>query len=114
MPFFILCLLVSACTKKSAPDLSAMTESQLIERGASIYQLNCIACHNADPAKDGVLGPSVANSSLELLEERIMRAQYPKDYKPKRDTRQMAVMPHLQNEIPALKAFLNKGSGAPK
>lgn len=111
MPFFFLMLLAMACTKKAAPVLSEMTEAQLVERGASIYQMNCIACHNADPAKDGVLGPAVTGSSLELLEERIMRAQYPKDYKPKRETRAMAALPHLANEIPALKAFLNKGAG---
>ncbi len=111
MPFFFLLALV-ACTKKAAPVASEMTEAQLIERGAAIYKLNCIACHNPDPAIDGALGPAVVGSSLELLEERIMRAQYPKDYRPKKDTRQMVPMPHMQNEIPALKAFLNKGPGA--
>ena len=110
MPFLFL-LLAAACTKKTEP-VAEMTEPQLAERGASIYQMNCTACHNADPTKDGVLGPAIAGSSMDLLRERVMRAQYPPDYKPKRDTHQMAALPHLEKELPALRAFLNKGPGA--
>lgn len=74
----------------------------------SIYKLNCIACHNVDPGKDGVAGPALTGSSKELLEARILRAAYPAGYKPKRDTKQMPALPHLEKEIPAISAYLNK------
>lgn len=81
--------------------------AQLAERGKSIYNSNCIACHNADPNKDGALGPAVQGSSLALLEARILRAQYPDGYQPKRSTKSMVAMPYLKNEINALHVYLN-------
>lgn len=99
------------CTKKSAPVPSEMTPEQLVERGKTIYQLNCIACHNPDPKKEGVLGPIASGANRALLEARILRAAYPVDYKPKRGTQQMPALPHLEKEIPALEAYLNSISG---
>jgi mono/diheme cytochrome c family protein len=101
----------SGCTKKSsetsAPAVTEMTAAQLAERGKSIYMSNCIACHNVDPSKDGSVGPAIAGSSTELVEARVMKAAYPEGYKPKRDTRVMVALPHLQKEIPALGAYLS-------
>ncbi len=76
-------------------------------RGKSIYALNCIACHAVNPAKDGPMGPAVSGSSAELLEARVMRGAYPDGYKPKRTTRQMSAISHLEKELPALHAYLN-------
>jgi hypothetical protein len=42
----------------------------------------------------------------ELLEARILRADYPAGYKPKRDTRQMVAFPQLAPHIDALAAYL--------
>lgn len=97
---------LSGCTKKAATPVGEMTAEQLIARGKSIYVSNCIACHSPDPAKDGTVGPAVAGSSKELLEERLLHAAYPPNYKPKRDTRAMVAMPHLKEELPALTAYL--------
>lgn len=107
-------LLATGCTKKSSDSVpvAEMTVAQLSERGKSIYISNCISCHNVDPAKNGTVGPAVAGSSAELVEARLMRAEYPVNYKPKRDTRMMAAMPHLQKEIPALSAYLSGLSGS--
>jgi mono/diheme cytochrome c family protein len=77
-------------------------------RGRVIYQTQCIACHNSDPKKAGALGPDVFGSNLELLEARIMRAQYPEGYKPKRETHTMVPLPHLKADIPAIQAYLNQ------
>lgn len=102
-------LLLFSCTKKQeVPAGSELTPAQSIERGKSVYNLNCTACHNADPAKDGSTGPAIANSTKELLETRVLKATYPPDYKPKRDTKQMPALPHLEKEIPALTSFLNQ------
>ncbi len=111
--FFILILFLTvSCTKKGTEDSSAkifspLTPLQLIERGKQIFQLNCVSCHGADPLKEGPVGPSIAGSALELVEARVMRVQYPAEYKPKRTTHLMVALPHLKKEIPALHAYLN-------
>lgn len=101
-------LLLFSCTKKQDQPAGELTPAQAIERGKSVYNLNCTACHNVDPAKEGSTGPAVANASKELLELRILKATYPPDYKPKRDTKQMPALPHLEKEIPAITAYLNQ------
>lgn len=106
---FLCSLLVAGCTK-SAPTTSALPEdpkAALIARGKSVYQTNCTACHAPDPKMPGALGPDIAHSSQELIEARVMRVEYPKDYKPKRTSHLMTAMPQLQADIPALTAYLN-------
>jgi mono/diheme cytochrome c family protein len=78
----------------------------LAEQGRRAYQATCIACHNPDPARDGTLGPAVACSSAELIEARVMRAEYPPGYAPKRDSRLMPAQPYLRGDLPGLAAFL--------
>lgn len=108
---FLTCIffltVLSSCTKKANSSTDQLTADQLVQRGKSVYNLNCIACHNLDPSKDGSSGPAISGSSKELLEARILRATYPKAYKPKRDSKQMPALPHLEKEIPAIQAFLN-------
>lgn len=92
-----------SCTKKTE-----MTAAEsLVHRGRTVYVSNCTACHNADPKRDGSIGPSVWGSSQELLTAKMIRKTYPEGYKPKRETAQMAALPHLEAEIPALAAYLN-------
>jgi mono/diheme cytochrome c family protein len=81
----------------------------LAEKGRTYYLSSCIACHNSDPAVDGALGPAVAGSSSELIEARVMHAEYPAGYTPKRDTRVMVAMPFLEKQLPALAAYLAPG-----
>lgn len=102
----LILLLLLGCTKKAevTADLSG---DQLVARGKSIYILNCIACHNVDPKLDGAIGPAISGSSLELITARVLKGSYPDSYKPKRMTKQMAALPHLEKELPALHAFLN-------
>ena len=78
--------------------------------GRQVYEGNCTACHHPDPARDGTLGPAVAGSSRELLEARVLRADYPPGYTPKRDTSQMAALPFLAPYIDALAAYLASAS----
>jgi len=84
--------------------------AELAKRGRSIYMSNCIACHGQDPAQDGALGPAVTGSSRALLEARVLRGEYPEGYAPKRESRVMIPLPHLEGELDALTAFLNAGS----
>lgn len=80
---------------------------ELISRGKTVYATSCTACHNPDPKKPGNLGPEIYGSTRELIDARVMRAEYPQNYKPKRATKQMAALPHLKNDIDALAAYLN-------
>lgn len=100
--------MIFGCTpKESSTEQVALSGEQLIQRGQQIYKLNCIACHNVDPSKDGTTGPAVVGSNKELLTTRIIKASYPENYKPKRETKIMVAMPHLEKEILALEAYLN-------
>ncbi|NJM09811.1 MAG: cytochrome c [Bdellovibrionaceae bacterium] len=103
MRLFILVplILIAACTKK--PTVPATPP----ESGKRLYATHCTACHNPDPKKEGGLGPAVFGSSLELLERRLVHGDYPPGYKPKRDSKVMARLPFLKDEIPALHAYLN-------
>ena len=76
-------------------------------RGRQVYLTECIACHNPDPARDGVLGPAIKGASQELLEARVLRAAYPPGYTPKRSTALMPAQPKLAPKIPDLAAFLH-------
>ncbi len=86
--------------------VDARTEEELVAAGRATYMANCIACHAMDPTIDGALGPAVAGSSLELLEARIMRGEYPEGYTPKRPSRVMVPLPHLEPRLPELAAYL--------
>lgn len=124
----VLLVAASACTKKpsgpsepaaaptaGAPDSTvapAVTSAadpapDLASRGRAVYLANCTACHNSDPHRAGALGPEIAGSSLALVEARVLRAEYPPGYEPKRKSKAMVALPQLQAEIPAIVAFLN-------
>lgn len=94
-------LLFSGCTKKT------VTEMSPVQKGRQVYNTHCTACHNANPKLDGLVGPAVFGSSLELLERRIVNGDYPPGYTPKRPSKQMVALPFLKGEIPALHAYLN-------
>ena len=89
-----------------APVKASPGEAALVDRGRAVYVANCSACHNADPALPGSLGPEVAGSSAGLLEARLLRNTYPAGYTPKRDSRVMMALPYLKDDIPALAAYL--------
>ena len=90
---------LAGCSEE--PKLSAQGE-----RGRQIYQAQCIACHNPDPAKAGPIGPDVRGSSAELLRAKVLSGSYPPGYAPKRATKVMQPMPQLAKDIPALAEYL--------
>ena len=94
--------------EKDAADVrvSADREVQSVARGRQVYLSVCTACHNADPNKDGSVGPANAGASRALLEAKILRGEYPPGYTPKRPS---AVMPRFENlaaSLDDLAAFL--------
>lgn len=88
------------------PEVDTRTPEELIEAGRGAYNGNCIACHAMDPRQDGALGPAVAGASFELIEARVMRGEYPEGYEPKRPSRVMVPLPHLERRLPELAAYL--------
>lgn len=96
----------AGCKKQPSPEQPQDAQAALVARGRTAYLTHCTACHNSDPARDGSLGPAVWGSSLELLRARILRAEYPAGYTPKRPSHQMVPLPHLQDQIGAIHAFL--------
>ena len=90
-----------------SPSEETQSAAELAAKGRGIYMANCIACHNVDATKDGALGPAVAGASLELLEARVIRGDYPAGYIPKRDTRVMVPLRHLERNLGELVAYLD-------
>lgn len=95
-------LLLGSCKKEDSKVLSALEL-----RGKGSYMANCTACHNPDPRLVGSVGPQISGSSLELVRARVLHQTYPPGYKPKRTSALMPPLPFLENDIPALHAYLN-------
>ena len=89
-----------ACSQEDGGENPAAT------RGRKIYMNVCIQCHAGDPTKDGAVGPALAGSSLELLEARVLRGEYPPGYTPKRSSGAMPQFPYLEDQIGDLAAYL--------
>jgi len=102
----LLVALASAALACSGGDTPPLSETA--QRGRSVYMSVCIACHNANPALDGALGPAIAGSSRALLEARVVHAAYPPGYVPKRDSKAMPAFPQLAGQIDDLHAWLTE------
>ncbi|HEV8615789.1 MAG TPA: cytochrome c [Methylomirabilota bacterium] len=92
--------LVTAGCSDAAP------KNALAERGRQVYLAQCIQCHSPDPAQAGPVGPPVKGASRELLEAKILRADYPPGYRPKRPTKVMPAQPTVAPDIAALAEYL--------
>jgi mono/diheme cytochrome c family protein len=90
-----------ACSNQAAQDLS-----EAGRRGQRTYQNVCIACHHANPNRAGTLGPAIAGSSVELLEAKVLRGEYPAGYEPKSTTRVMPPFTYLKDKLPDIAAYL--------
>ena len=90
----------------SSPGAVPMAVAGDPTKGRQIWLGQCVACHNADPGKDGPIGPAVKGASKDLLEARVVQATYPPGYKPKRETKVMPPRPDLVASIPDLAAYL--------
>ena len=113
----LLIMLVSNCEKKSIKqeeseerqknfnNTVALTND--IEKGRMVYFANCVSCHNNNPKKPGSIGPEVYGVSIDVLTQKIVSGKYPENYRPKRTSKIMPSMPHLNKEISNLNAFIN-------
>ena len=92
-----------ACGEAEQP---AQADDPAVARGRAVYLSICTACHNADPKLDGAVGPANAGASRELVEAKVLRAEYPPGYTPKRPSNVMPPLPQLAGSIDDLTAFL--------
>ena len=113
----LMIMFVSNCEKKSIEQEEAEAEQKKlnktvalttdIEKGRMVYFANCVSCHNNNPKKPGSIGPAVYGVSIDVLTQKIVSGKYPENYKPRRKSKIMPPMPHLNKEIPNLHAFIN-------
>ena len=113
----LLIMIVSNCEKKSIEQEEAKSGQKIlnntvaltkdIEKGRRVYFANCVSCHNNNPKKPGSIGPEVYGVSIDVLTQKIVSGKYPDNYRPKRTSKIMPLMPHLNKEILNLHAFIN-------
>ena len=115
----LLIMLIPSCEKKSIkqedtelkPDQKKLSNmialTTDIEKGRMVYFANCVSCHNNNPKKPGSIGPEVYGMSIDVLTQKIVSGKYPENYRPKRTSKLMPLMPHLKKEISKLHAFIN-------
>ena len=113
----LLAMFVSNCEKKSIEQEEAEENQKIlnntvaltsdIEKGKMVYFANCVSCHNNNPKKPGSIGPEVYGVSIDVLTQKIVYGKYPDNYRPKRTSKIMPSMPHLNKEISNLHAFIN-------
>jgi len=99
---------VGFCPSCAKPDEYLSEDGK---RGWQAYRRHCTQCHNKEPFRDGTSspgGPAIANSSEELIRLRVTSQDYPRGYKPKRDTNQMTKLPLAVSEVPYLYAYLKE------
>ena len=117
--FFVLLLmaLVSNCENKSLKheeaevdknnQINSVALTNDIEKGRMVYFANCVSCHNNNPKQPGSIGPLVYGVPIDVLTQKILSGKYPENYRPKRTSKIMPLMPHLNSEISNLYAFIN-------
>ena len=117
--FFVILLmtLVSNCEKKNLKQEEAEVDKNNqknsvaltndIEKGRTVYFANCVSCHNNNPKKPGSIGPVVYGVPMDVLTQKIVSGKYPENYRPKRTSKIMPLMTHLNSEISNLYAFIN-------
>ncbi len=106
--FFISALVAGVLQIETACNKQDPNVDPKARRGRQVYFAHCIACHNPNPAADGSIGPAIKGSSLELLQARVLRAEYPPGYSPKRPTKMMPKLPLTEENIADVHAFLNQ------
>jgi mono/diheme cytochrome c family protein len=77
-----------------------------VVRGRAAYLANCVACHSTNPKLAGPIGPALAGVPREVVWSKVMRNEYPPGYTPKRSTRAMVPLPHLEPKLDDVAAYL--------
>jgi len=105
--FGVACSDGSSTPKGAASNLDP-AQTAAAERGRQIYHNVCIACHNADPTQPGSLGPPLVGASLELIEAKVLRAEYPPGYTPVRPSQTMPKYEYLKDRLGDVAIYLQQ------
>lgn len=83
---------------------------QLVEQGKTIYNANCLQCHNKNPSENGSIGPAQAQTPWEVFKVKVVTGRYPEalppGYTPARKTKAMRKFTDLEPKLPALWAYI--------
>ncbi len=94
----------------AAPVAPVRTMQETLDLGKKLYFSNCISCHNKDPNIKGGIGPEMVDAPLEVMTSKVMTGLYPEKlppgFVPKRKTKMMKKIVKLQNDIPAIHAYV--------
>jgi len=101
----IFVLIFFSCGGPSEP---LSPEEKKLKQGQALYRTLCTSCHNIDPTREGSIGPTVADASLELLTAKVLHGTYPPGHKPARTTNMMTRIALTEDDLKALAAFLQK------
>ena len=90
--------------------LALSADNALLDKGRRLYLSNCISCHNRDPNMRGAIGPEMVDAPLSVMTAKVMTGKYPEalpaGFVPKRKTKLMRPLVKLQNDIPAIFAWV--------
>lgn len=97
-------------TPNAKPKVDPLDTLTGIERGDYIYHSVCIQCHNKDPNVAGSVGPIMVDAPQDVMYSKVMTGRYPDvlppGFVPKRQTRAMRPLPHLEKEVPVIWAYV--------
>jgi mono/diheme cytochrome c family protein len=87
-----------------------LADQATLDKGRRLYFSNCIQCHNKDPNLKGSIGPEMVDAPLVIMTSKVMTGKYPAvlpaGFVPKRKSSAMKKIPKLQNDIPAIYAWV--------
>lgn len=107
----LLLLLIVSCNnqvKQTPLEVSLPKPVTIAVDAKQLYLAKCAKCHNTDPTKQGSIGPDIANSSYDLLENKTQHRTYPSGYTPKRKTKIMPKILLNEEQLKALEIFLKR------
>lgn len=96
----------TAAQGSAGSDAVAVAHTGDPAKGEEIYGNICSTCHGGNPNEAGTAGPAIAGSSLELVEAKVIRGEYPPGYAPKRGSKAMPPLPYLKDHVPDIAAYL--------
>ncbi|HXH32133.1 MAG TPA: hypothetical protein VNJ01_15115 [Bacteriovoracaceae bacterium] len=89
---------------------TAVMADAVTDKGRRLYLANCISCHHKDPSLKGPIGPEMVDAPIEVMSSKVLTGLYPNPlpagFVPKRKTKLMRKIPKLQNDIPAIYAWV--------
>jgi len=105
LTFAALIAMAFACKEEEKTGLTP--EEQQKADGRKLFITNCIACHSADPTRDGTVGPALRGTPFNVLKTKLIEGKYPEGYPGKRPiSGSMPKYSFTDEQIRSMDAFL--------